>query len=374
MNAALSFELVCPPDICALEHLWRTLEASAPHSFFQSWNWVGTWLAELDRPACALIGRAPDGRVVLLGALSPSLRRNRLPVSTHGLHLHSTGDDALDVITTEYNGFLVDAAWQGQAETQAIRHLFALPEVAGHRRNELHLRGIAAPFAPGLAAAGLAGTALERQPSWYVDLASLRAAGGDYLAGLSANTRYQIRRSMRLFAADGPLVAEPARSTEEALAFLDALKTLHQRYWTSRGEPGAFAFPFFERFQRRLIETCQPGGQVELVRIRAGQRELGYLYNFRHNGRVLAYQSGFHYAADPRLKPGLVSHTLCIERHLREGAAVYDFLAGAARYKASLGRPGPDMTYWLIERPTRVLRAESRVRVLLGRSRAHAEG
>ena len=68
--------------------------------------------------------------------------------------------------------------------------------------------------------------------------------------------------------------------------------------------------------------------------------------------QVYAYQSGFLFEADAKLKPGLVSHVLCIEDHLQNGMALYDFMAGDARYKSSLGQPGPDMRYVLVQRPT----------------------
>ena len=162
-------------------------------------------------------------------------------------------------------------------------------------------------------------------------------SGKAYLDHLSPNTRQQICRSIRLYAREGKLVAQRARDVPEALRFLEELKELHQRTWTRRGETGSFAFPFFERFQRRLIATCLPRGTVEIIRVTCGERVIGYLYNFVWRGTVLAYQSGLAYEADARLKPGLVAHCLAIDIHLAEGAMIYDFMAGEARYKASLG-------------------------------------
>ena len=54
-----------------------------------------------------------------------------------------------------------------------------------------------------------------------------------------------------------------------------------------------------------------------------------------------------------------MSHCLCIDRHLDDGSDVYDFMAGAAGYKANLGEPGPDMLYLLADRPIWPLRLES---------------
>ena len=81
-----------------------------------------------------------------------------------------------------------------------------------------------------------------------------------------------------------------------------------------------------------------------------------------YNGDVSVYQTGFLYEADPRLKPGLVSHALCIQRHLDAATAVYDFMAGEARYKANLGKSGPEMAYLLAQRSTWPIRLENALR------------
>jgi len=354
----VSFEISTSMGLAELERAWQDLEQRASPHFFLSWDWVGCWISEALPEPAVLIGRVDD-RIVLLGALAPSSRRDVLPITIHGLQLQAIGNLQQDIITIEYNGFLVDRDWVGKVETAAISHLLNGVIVDGHRRDELHLRNISADLEPAVTASDYYFSELQRKPSWRVDLAQVRAAGKQYLESLSANTRQQIRRSIRLYEKRGPLVARPARSVPEALAFLDGLKELHQRYWTGRGEPGAFAYPFFEHFQRRLIQACLPNGTVEIVQVSAGSDVIGYIYNFLYRGHVYAYQSGFLYEEDSRLKPGLVSHALCIELHRENGSRIYDFMAGDARYKANLGQPGPDMLYLLAERPTWPLKLES---------------
>jgi CelD/BcsL family acetyltransferase involved in cellulose biosynthesis len=102
-------------------------------------------------------------------------------------------------------------------------------------------------------------------------------------------------------------------------------------------------------FHRALVSRAWPEGGVELLRIRAGEKPIGYLYNFLWRGWVGYYTSGFVYTDDNRLKPGLVAHWLAIERHLAAGARIYDFMAGESRYKASLGEPGPLLLDLVVE-------------------------
>lgn len=347
-------------DAAALEPAWRELESRADPPMFLGWAWIGAWLATIGAPALVLEGRAA-GRVVLLAALRQATRRPLPGLAVRGLHLHNTGDEDRDVITIEYNGFLADPAVP-EAVHEALHFL-----LGGGHCDELHLRNMPSPAgAPLYPAAALPrGTVLRelfRKPSYHIDLAALRAAGTPYLDSLSANTRQQLRRALRLFAARGALAVQRAAGVAEAMDYLAELKTLHQRYWTGRGAPGAFAYPFFEAFQHRLIATGLAEGAVELARVSCGGQPIGYVYNLMRNGRVLAYQTGIAFEDDARLKAGLVCHALCIQRHLDEGAAIYDFMAGDARYKRSMARPGPDMVYCTLEGAGAVLRLERALR------------
>ncbi len=360
---SISFELAEGRGLESIGAMWRDLEVRADAPIFLSWDWIGCWLAESEAagapPAAMLIGRQGEA-VVLLGALIPR-RRREPPVVADGLRLHTLGHDDQDVITIEYNGFLVARGQEGAAETAALAFLLAGPVVAGRRRDELHLKGVPDRLAPLVPPGPHLTSIVSRKPSWRADLAGTRALGRSYLDGLSANTRQQVRRAMRLYAERGPLLLTRATDVPEAMAFLEGLRILHQRYWNQRDEPGAFAYPFFEAFHRRLIRTAFPDGVIELARISAGETAIGYLYNFVHRGHVYSYQSGFLYEEDARLKPGLVSHALCAERHLAEGQGCYDFMAGEARYKASLGVPGPEMLYVLLQRRTTMLTFDKRL-------------
>src|SRR6478736_5083693 len=117
----------------------------------------------------------------------------------------------------------------------------------------IHLKNVPAVLERSVRASGFHFREVQRKPSWRIDLAAIRAAGKHHLDCLSANTRQQIRRSMRLYEKRGRLDIARARDVPEALSFLDGLTALHQSYWIGRGEPGGFSYPFFENFQRRLI-------------------------------------------------------------------------------------------------------------------------
>lgn len=324
-------------DFSDLEPRWRDLEARADGSFFQGWTWTGCLAAERF-PDPILVEATEDGRTIAL-ALFNRVRR-RFGRST--LHLGESGVASIDNLAIEYNGVLLEAGrdpaiasaclaavvkgqlgWGGSVvlsaiDTQGLGGLRAiLPRVHVSMSRQ-------APF-------------LDLRPLWLPESSPEGQAQDAFLAGRSANTRQQIRRSDRAYAVQGPIGLRRAESVLEAIGLLDEMEALHQASWTARGRPGSFADPFFGRFHRALIERAMPREEVDLLRITAGDAPVGVLYNFRYRGRSLAYQSGFDYrAAGKHQKPGMTCHHRAIRFTAACGLDCYDFLAGADRYKRSL--------------------------------------
>jgi CelD/BcsL family acetyltransferase involved in cellulose biosynthesis len=320
VTLALQVTAVRVTDFAALEIDWRALEATASDlSFFQSWTWIGCRVEERF-PDPVLLRAEVEGRLVGLALFNR--RRGRLL-------LGESGDPALDAPFVEHNGPLLGHGYGPEAAAAIIAAAWRVP---GTRR--LVLSGVPPSIAE--MAGGISLRAQERLAP-FLDLAKIRASGGNWMRALSSNTRQQLRRSARYYAERGPLLIERASGLTEAKAWFEALMNLHGQRWKARGQPGAFATPYLRRFHHTLIARALARDELDLLRVRAGQDVIGHLYNLRLRGRVFAYQSGFAYAdAGPHGRPGLTCHALAIERALAEGEAVYDFLAPADRYKTSL--------------------------------------
>jgi CelD/BcsL family acetyltransferase involved in cellulose biosynthesis len=311
-------------DFAELGARWRDLEQRADLSFFQSWTWVGCFAAERFFDPI-LVEAIEDGRTVALALFN----RVRRWVGPAVLHLGTSGSAELDCPYVEQNGVVAES---GRAE--ALTEL-CLRAVAS--RYDLELPGVGELVLAVARRAARLSRVVRSQGSPFVDLAALRAIGGDYLAGRSANTRQQIRRSVRFYERAGPIKVEEAETVGSAHAMLDEMAALHQATWTTRNRPGSFARPFFRRFHRALIAAAMPRGEVALLRISADGMVIGFLYNFVYRQRMLAYQSGFDYAAAGSVvKPGLTCHYRAITSAMDRGLDVYDFLAGEDRYKRSL--------------------------------------
>ncbi|HLY45618.1 MAG TPA: GNAT family N-acetyltransferase [Stellaceae bacterium] len=347
-------------DFDRIGELWRDLEARADGSFFQSWAWVGC-LASERFPNPVLLQAREGGVAVALGLFN---RRRRLGGSD--LLLNESGIARFDSVFVEHNGFLIE---RDRAAGSIAECLEAVIGARGRRPRRVVLSGIPESYLAALRHGPYPHAIRATRAAPFVDLRALRQQGEGYLDRLSANTRYQLRRSRRRYEAAGELSLRRAESIAETRDFLGRLAELHQRYWTGRGRPGAFANADFRRFHDTLIDRAFASGAIDLMRVSAGGQAIGYLYNLRYRGTVYAYQSGFDYAAsDAQRKPGLTCHHLAIERYLAEGAERYDFLAGGDRYKLSLST-GAATLYWLEIGPRRRLAAVTQWLGALARKR-----
>jgi CelD/BcsL family acetyltransferase involved in cellulose biosynthesis len=342
--------------------LWLHLEQESAPSFFTSWKWIGNWLRCLPphvRPQLLIAERGD--RVVGAAFLVSRQEWRRGILKVRQWHFNATGEPSLDCLTIEHNGFL-SAANEKMALWPAFLRWFA------QQRNvdELVLPG---------AVDGEVGDVpadtrlLHRKTSSPAFMRRLGQGGVDeILAGLSRNSRQQLRRNLRDWQKEGVLSCTVADSVETALQWFDALKALHIRSWDDRRRPHGFRYPFVDKFHGALI-TNGTGCNTELVEVRAGPSPIGYLYNFRNGETVLAYQSGFDYSQADR-RPGYVSHLLAMAKSAESGMRTYDFLAGDNQLKRTLGDVSYVICSHVFAQPRLGLRMEAAARDILNYARA----
>jgi CelD/BcsL family acetyltransferase involved in cellulose biosynthesis len=227
--------------------------------------------------------------------------------------------------------------------------------------DELFMPALDAPTFDALSRAELPASLrvrIDRQVAdYYVDLAKIRDKG--YLPLIGSSTRAQLRKAQRL-APDATL--QVARDAAEATDIYDELVLLHTRNWQQKGEPGAFADKWFDRFHRRLIARRFEQGEIQLVRLRTAKETIGCLYNFVSAGRVLVYQTGISPHVDRNLKPGFFTHLFAVEHNAKLGHATYDFLGGDAQYKKSLGTDETKIVWARVQKKQLVFALEDRAR------------
>lgn len=333
------------------ERIWRALEGSTS-VYFLRWPWIENWLACLPRealPRLAVVER--DGAPIAAGFLTRRTILRRGVVPSRSWFLNNTGVRKLDEVMIEHNTVVGPGS---------VRDLIAA--LAGSW-DELVL-----PFVDEEVVRGLPELRVDRViTTYHVDLAKVRERG--YHALLGRSTRSQLRRAEKLA---GQLELDVPRDATEALACYDELVAHHQRRWRERGLPGAFADPWFDRFHRRLIERRHAAGEIQLLRLRAGARTVGCVYNFVAGGRVLFYQSGIPAAIHGHDKPGFLCHARAVELNAAAGHAIYDLLGGDAQYKASLATDHARLVCARIQRRRPWFRLEDLATRVLRSSRARS--
>jgi len=352
-------------ELTDLGDRWQELQTRSQHSFFTSWSWIESWLQLLPDETKPLVFVAVTGNLTVgLAILIPRRSLRHGFVVSNKLLLHETGDPVLDELTTEHNNLLADA---GLESSVAEKFIDTLISQSGLKWDEVVLGGI-------LNTAQLLKACARNNPHFslteprslpapYIDLATVRNSGQDYLLHLSKGTRYKLRKSLREYKKTGPVEITAASTTDEALSFLQELIRLHEMYWHEKGLKGAFPSTAITDFHKRLITACYPENQIELLRISTPETVIGYFYNFLYNGHVYYYQAGFNYS-NPKLSPGLLCIYLAIERYLSRGALTYDFLAGDSQYKRRLSTHSYQITWSVLQRNRLRFRVETALRAI----------
>lgn len=342
------------PDLADLAPRWQALEAASDASFFLGWTWTASWLESYGVRPELLSVTDGEGRDVALALVGHAMQP-RLLGRCATLSLNQSGDPAADRPYVEYNGLLTASARQDEA-ARAFHAALA-------RRTDwraLRVSGIA-PGSPLLDIPARRAARVDRSPVYQVDLAAVRAAGGDYLSLLSANTRGQIRRAIKEH--DGLPTVSAASTAAEADNWLDEMRALNE----GRHADNAWSDPAFRRFLSTLADRGRAAGEVELLRFTDQGGVVGLLVNFVCRGQAMNYQSAFAASRSAKDKPGLLCHTAAVAHYADRDLNLYSLLAGKDRYKQSLATREEALEWWVIERFSPRLEAEALLRRLLRR-------
>lgn len=346
-------------DPAGLASEWRTLEESADNSFFLSWHWIGTWL-KVYRPDGEVIRARCNGSLVALGILVHKHERRHVLLKSNVVHLHQTGDPTRDQIWIEYNGLLCDRD-HDQAVAACID--FLVHEHASW--DELRIGAITESSAQEIAhICGLHRHDIWLAPTYGVSLDAVRRRTGGYLTMLSRNTRYQISLAQKRYGGPDAVRLSFAPNESEGLEHLAELGRWHAVRWGRGVHESGFVNPAFCDLHHELIRRNWVHGCIDVVRLLARERPAGYFYHFKYRGQVCFYASAIERATDPKLKPGLPGHALCVEHYAADGMDYYDFMSGDGRYKASLGKQNERLVLITLQKRLLKFRVEHAARTL----------
>lgn len=343
-----------------LATVWSALAVACEHAtFFLMPQAVGAWLDVFGpRLAPSIVICRDDQHTVVGAAILVRRTVRKGPFAIRRIYLNTAGEDDADSACIEFNGLLCRPGFE-EAVGRALRaHIdreswdeLAAPGLLDGES----LRGLHAAFSGARSVA-------RTTPSFYVSLEEVRRSGKDFVERLAPRERTRYRQNVRKYSALGELVLDEATSVGESLEFLDELARLHQKTWVSRGQAGSFASQLFRDYHRGLVERCFPRGWIQLLRLRAGARPIGYHYNFVFEGRSCFYQCGYDYELVEKTAPGAVVHAFAIRHAAERGLAEYDFMAGDVEYKRRFATSSRAMHWISWEAPSLKMRSFRLVR------------
>lgn len=324
-----------------IRQICERLSSQAAISYFLTWGWIENWLDCLDKTGTEIKFYSYSKNSVPLCAFFAGARKGRRHgiIKFNNIYLNTTGISEFDELCIEYNSMLYN-----MAETLNLHEVISrLPM----EWDEIIFPALSEELFPGLCMQSNQKThrnspwniIVDRiEPTPYVSLEQVRNEPGGYIPLLGKNTRYNLRKSYKIYKKQGPVSLIPAVDKESALDIYEELVQLHQKSWTDRGYPGAFASAFFYDFHKKLITKRFNSGEIQLISIRCGEKTIGCLYNFIHQGIVLQYQSGINYFDLPEKNahPGFVCYAECINYNAELKHSIFDFMAGSLEYKQRL--------------------------------------
>jgi CelD/BcsL family acetyltransferase involved in cellulose biosynthesis len=351
----------------ALRDKWLAMEAVCEHTFFTSWDWISCWMDTVGSEILQCEAWMGEN-LVGLGLFVEKRERGFGIVSFRRLFLHQTGDRYRDRMCIEWNDLLIWPGLEQRVRRQVVAELTRGPkgadEVVFGFTPEGHNAGMVDPgFVPRIG---------YPHPSPFVDLVRVRAEGG-FDNTLSHKTRSNVRKSMRLAEAIGPIELQSAASPEEGLSFFREAGPLHIERFKDRadGRHSGYLNPNFVAFHERLIPVAFQQGNLDFVKVTAGGVLLAYMYFFVYRKVVLFYQSAINYSGFGKGQPGLIANYLCIRKFSDQGMDKYDFLAGDSLYKRVLATDTVTMRFFNYRK--RSLKMEAAERYLSWKHRTAAE-
>ena len=360
----MKIEKIVPPSFLLLERPASTSNGS-DSCFFLEQQWFALYFEEWANKN--YLGQATlsvDG-ADYFALLSKGEQRSRLGLRYQSIGFNEATEPLVQNLTIEFNDFLSS---HDQRTTIASSAGTSLPvfekcfdalltgllKIANW--DELRISAVSSLQADAAVQIaqhyGLVTTVFSERFTYSVDLNLIREKfNSDYIASRSSNTRAQLRKSKRSIEnALGPIRLEPANSLECAHDWLTELGTLHAKQWNESKAIEGFNNPRFVAFHRKALDRMWHESTVQILRLSAGDKPLVYLHYFVVDKRAYFNMSGINYEALQAVQPGLIAHWLAIDFFGKQGAAVYDFMAGTYRYKESLCTTSSEQRHLLFRR------------------------
>lgn len=310
-------------DAPGLAAAWERLSRTSPQAgVFSSYAWCRAWVETVGRDAAVCIVTCHDeaDRIV---ALLPACIDRAGPVRWLRFLGHAgVNGDHLDLLSAAADrSACLDAVLDYVDQSHDCDGL-VLGEVEADSQTRERVRAWAA-------AHGYPVQERERRVVPYLDLPD---SFDTYLASLSANMRYHIRRRRRELEKLPGAATHVLRGAAEVEHGVEALFRLHELRWRRDGLPGNFQNPAKREFLHRYCAAACGQDSVRCHVLYIQDEPQGVLLAFYGGGTASYYQMGWNPGC-PLASPGVILLAESIAQAIGEGLHKYDFLRGDEDYK-----------------------------------------
>lgn len=358
------------PDLKELETLWRPLQCKSNSSPFLSWTWIETSLKHTCGERLLLKATLPDGSIVGLSIISPSVER-KMGIPVRQLNVNQSSRPEANSIIFQYGDFLVDEKCGVDVRSCMIEALVGGYDVSSNLHNwqALHMGGVCETIAKGLGSGNAVVRLLRKQDYPNVPLRELRRDGLDFDSSFDRTSQRKIFRAKRRYGTWGELKISPADNIDTAFNWIEKLVQLDIDLNQNKKTQSLFASQQYTAFVQDLVRKGLATGEAHILRSMAGLTPIGYLLTLQAGHEAMCFVSGFDYDSSRRYNPGLVSHALAAQYFLDRGYDNYFLFANGKRYSKFFSQQSRNL-YWLTaQRKSVALWAERIALGAIGRER-----
>ncbi len=318
---------------------WHELLGRANNaSVFATWEWLEAFWQHgaPDKQLLLLVARNGQGELVGLLPLARVTRLGLLQI------LEVAGCSGSGYPIGDYGGLIVARGMESSVWQAMLAHLKKSRWAAIDLRNCQSGDPARASWLVQVYQGGVAGLGwtVKVQTSDACRLISLPPTFDEYLAGLSSNSRQNLRRKLRKFQEAGHTFVQVAPDDGAVRSeAMEALFALHQERWAGDASGGIFPTEQARTLHKHLADNLAANSMVDLRLARSAEGEIiGVIYNYRHNGVGYFYALGT--SQDPKwstLSLGVCLLADSIRDAIEAGCHTFDLLRGNHGYKSHFG-------------------------------------
>lgn len=156
-----------------------------------------------------------------------------------------------------------------------------------------------------------------------------------FLAQISGNERYNLKRKEKQLRGMGKLTYIRASRNDDSKEAMESFSKLHNMRWKGNGDGGRFESMRFAKFHGEVLENLMEKGAAYLDFLLMDGEKIAGIYGFSWGGKYYFYLPGINPAKFSKFSPGRLLLFECISKAIKNGDKEFDLLRGPADYKLS---------------------------------------